>query len=59
MFALLRRCWKRMHKPEPVNVLEPLQPRVMPDPDAVAALERRRAALSYQPENGFLVEPAQ
>lgn len=30
-----------------------VRPRVTPDPDAAAALERRMASLAYSPENGF------
>ena len=30
-----------------------VRPRVTPDPDAAAALQRRMASLEYRPENGF------
>lgn len=38
--------------PQP-DVLQPVSPRVSPDPDAAAALQRRREALTYYPENSF------
>ena len=38
---------------------EPMRPRVTPDPEQAAALERRRAELDYRPENGFLFERVQ
>lgn len=53
MFSMFRRFWKSMLKREPVDALEPVRPRVAPSPQAMAELERRRAALSYQPETAF------
>lgn len=53
MFAVLRRLWKWAQKPEPVDALEPVRPRVSPDPAWTAELERRREALSYQPQTAF------
>ena len=38
---------------------EPVRPRVTPDPQQAAALERRRAELDYRPENGFLFDRVQ
>lgn len=38
---------------------DPVRPRVTPDPEQAAALERRRAELDYRPENGFLLERMQ
>ena len=38
---------------------EPMRPRVTPDPEQAAALERRRAELDYRPENGFLFDRVQ
>lgn len=35
-----------------------IAPKVSPDPAQAAELARRRAALSYTPNNGFLVEPS-
>lgn len=34
----------------------PIRPRVTPDEATAAELERRRQSLSYQPENGFLID---
>lgn len=51
---MIRALLRLFRRPTDFSALEPIQPRVMPDPEAVEALERRRAALSYQPENGFL-----
>ncbi|HEY0684702.1 MAG TPA: hypothetical protein VGD45_20365 [Steroidobacter sp.] len=50
---MIRRLLNWMRKPEPVNVIEPVRPRVVPDPKWTAGLERRRAALSYQPQTAF------
>lgn len=52
MIRALLRLFRRPHD----TSLEPVQPRVTPDPDAVDALERKRAELRYRPENGFLVD---
>lgn len=43
--------FRRELGPDP---LTPVRPIVTPDPDAAAALERRRAELAYRPEVGFL-----
>jgi hypothetical protein len=51
----LRKLFRSLRGHE--HVLEPIQPRVKPDPEAVEALERQRAKLAYRPEHGFLVEP--
>jgi hypothetical protein len=42
-------CWRKPG-PEPIT---PVQPRVRPDPQHAAELERRRAGLAYQPDNPF------
>jgi hypothetical protein len=49
--ALFR--WFRRPSALDFNALEPIQPRVTPDPAAVEALERRRAELSYRPQTAF------
>jgi hypothetical protein len=54
---VIRALLRLFRRPTDFSTLEPIQPRVTPDPDAVEALERKRATLSYQPENGFLVSP--
>jgi hypothetical protein len=36
-----------------------VRPKVTPDPQRAAALERRRAELEYRPQVGFLVEQRQ
>jgi hypothetical protein len=53
---MIRALLRLFRRPTDFGSLEPVQPRVMPDPDAVEALERRRAELAYRPENGFLVD---
>lgn len=53
---MIRALLRLFRRPTDFSALEPIQPRVMPDPERTEALERRRAALSYQPEQGFLLE---
>lgn len=53
---MIRALLRLFRRPHDFSSLEPVQPRVTPDPDAVEALERRRAELRYRPENGFLVD---
>lgn len=50
---MIRRLLKLLLKPESVDALEPVRPRVAPDPAWTAELEKRRKALSYQPETAF------
>lgn len=49
-FTRLFESFRRDRLPEP---LRPVRPRVAPDPATADELERRRAELSYCPENGF------
>jgi hypothetical protein len=53
---VIRALLRLFRRPHDFGSLEPIQPRVTPDPDAVEALERRRAELSYRPEHGFLLD---
>lgn len=56
---LIRIVRQLFRRPSDYSALEPIQPRVMPDPEAVEALERQRAALAYRPEHGFLLDQIQ
>lgn len=53
MFALLRRCWRAMRKPD---ALEPVRPIVAPDPERTAGLERLRKDIKFKPSQGFIHE---
>jgi hypothetical protein len=48
----LARLIRRMRNVEP-HVLEPVRPRVTPDPEQAEQLRRKLEAVSYQPQNGF------
>lgn len=46
----LLKSMRRLPGPDP---LRPVSPRVSPDPEAVAALQRKREALTYYPTHPF------
>lgn len=50
--ARLRRFLNACRKPEPGPIVA-VQPRVTPDPQHAAELERRFSELAYEPESGF------
>jgi hypothetical protein len=55
---MIRALLRMFRRPSDFSALEPIQPRVTPDPSAAEALERRRAELSYRPvsREGFLLD---
>lgn len=55
---VIRALLRLFRRPSGSRALEPIQPRVTPDPVHTAELERRRAELSYRPvsRDGFLLD---